>query len=185
MPFRPLKSAVRLGVDRPWAVVGAALALCAAALWFVIGHFDMTSDTAKLISPKVAWRQREMAMDAAFPQNGDSTVVVIDGQTPELAEAAAASLTAKLTPDTKLFKSVRRPDGGPFFAHEGLLFLPTKDVQDTVNQLVSSQPFLGPMAADPSLRGVMTAVGTLAQGVQAGQAPIAKVEKPLGALADS
>src|SRR6201996_8924484 len=142
MPFRPLKSAVRLGVDRPWAVVGAALALCAAALWFVIGHFDMTSDTAKLISDKVAWRQREAAMDAAFPQNGDTTVVVIDGQTPELAEAAAARMSERLAANTTLFRSVRRPDGGPFFAREGLLFLSTKAVQDTTNQLVSAQPFL-------------------------------------------
>jgi hypothetical protein len=161
------------------------MALCVAALWFVVGHFDMTSDTAKLISDKVAWRRRELAMDAAFPQNGDSTVVVIDGATPELAEAAAASLTARLTPNTKLFRSVQRPDGGPYFAREGLLFLPTKEVQDTVNRLVSSQPFLGPMAYDPSLRGIMTAIATLADGVQAGQAPIASVETPLSALADS
>ncbi|HEY2753234.1 MMPL family transporter, partial [Phenylobacterium sp.] len=51
--------------------------------------------------------------------------------------------------------------------------------------LVSSQPFLGPMAADPSLRGIMTAIATLADGVQAGQAPIASVETPLSTLADS
>jgi hypothetical protein len=183
MTLRPVRSAVRLGADHPWTTLAAALALCAAALWFVVGHFDMTSDTAKLISDKVAWRQREIVMDTAFPQNGDSTIAVIDGATPELAEAAAAALTAKLAPNTHLFLSVRRPDGGPFFEREGLLFLPTKAVQDTVNQLVSAQPFLGPMAGDPSLRGVMSAIGTLADGVKAGQAPVASVEKPLTALA--
>jgi uncharacterized protein len=183
--LHPMRAAVRLGSNHPLATVAAALLLCAAALWFVVGHFDMTSDTAKLISDKVDWRRREAVMDAAFPQNNDTTVVVIDGATPELAEAATARLTEKLSANSKLFLSVRRPDGGPFFAREGLLFLSTKEVVDTTNQLVTSQPFLGPLAADPSLRGVMTAVGTLADGVRLGQAPLTSVEKPLNALADS
>jgi predicted exporter len=89
--LHPMRAAVRLGSNHPLSTVAAALVLCAAALWFVVGHFDMTSDTAKLISDKVDWRRREAVMDAAFPQNNDTTVVVIDGATPELAEAATAS----------------------------------------------------------------------------------------------
>src|ERR1700761_4872057 len=180
-----MRAAVRLGANHPLATVAATLALCAVALWFVVGHFDMTSDTAKLISDKVDWRVREDVLDKAFPQNNDTTVIVIDGATPELAEAAAAKLSGRLSADKKLFLSVRRPDGGPFFAREGLMFLSTKEVVDTTNQLVTAQPFLGPLAADPSLRGVMTAVGTLADGVRLGQAPLAQGGKPLAALADS
>jgi uncharacterized protein len=181
----PIQAAVKTGSDHPWATLAVVLALAAAALWFVVGHFSMTSDTAALISSKVDWRQHEIAMDKAFPQNSDSTVVVVDGATPELAESAAAALTAKLATETKLFRSVRRPDGGPFFAREGLLFLSTPQVRATTDQLVSAQPFLGPMAGDPSLRGVMTAVSTLADGVANGQATFATVDKPIAALASA
>ncbi|HEX3365086.1 MMPL family transporter [Phenylobacterium sp.] len=185
MTATPIRSAVKLGSGHPWLTLSVVAALSAAALWFVVGHFSMTSDTAALISGKVPWRQHEIAMDKAFPQNTDSTVVVIDGATPELAESAAAVLTAKLAAETQLFGSVRRPDGGPFFAREGLLFLPTPQVRATTDQLVSAQPFLGPMAADPSLRGVMTAISTLADGVAHGQTSFAAVDKPIGALADA
>ena len=185
LKFSPIQTAVKAGAGRPWLTLSGVLALSAAALWFVVGHFSMTSDTAALISSKVAWRQHEIAMDKAFPQNTDSTVVVIDGATPELAEAAAAALTAKLAADTRLFRSVVRPDGGPFFAREGLLFLPTPQVRATTDQLVSAQPFLGPMAADPSLRGVMTAISTLADGVAHGQTSFAAVDKPIAGLAEA
>ncbi|THD61326.1 MMPL family transporter [Phenylobacterium sp.] len=180
----PIAAAVRLGSGHPWLTLLVCLLLSAAALVFAAGHFSMTSDTAKLISDKVPWRQHEIAMDAAFPQNGDTTVVVVDGATPELAEQAAASLAAKLEPQDKVFLSARRPDGGAFFAREGLLFLPTDQVRATADQLVSAQPFLGPLAADPSLRGVAGAIGTMADGVTQGQTTFAAVDKPLAALAD-
>ena len=176
---------VRASCRRPWLILLTSLLLCAACAAYVAGHFSMTSDTTQLISDKAAWRRHEIALDAAFSQNGDIIVVVVQGATPELAETGAARLSAALQPQTRLFLDVRRPDGGPFFAREGLLFLPTADVLATTDQLVSAQPFLGPLAADPSLRGVMTAVSTLAAGVSQQQAALASVDKPIGALADA
>jgi hopanoid biosynthesis associated RND transporter like protein HpnN len=183
--LRWLASVVAASAARPWLVAALCVALSAIALVFTATHFSMTSDTAQLISPSVDWRRREMAMAAAFPQNTDTTVVVIDGATPELAEQAAAALAARLQTRRDLFRSVRRPDDGPFFAREGLLFLPTAQVQATTDQLVSAQPFLGPLAADPSLRGVMGAISYLAAGVSQGQTDFAAVRQPIRALGDA
>ncbi len=176
---------VALSVRRPWATAGAALLLTVLAAVYAATHFAITTDTAQLISPKVDWRRREMADDRAFPQFSDMTVVVLDAATPELAEDAAARLAARLSAETRAFESVRRPEGGPFFAREGLLLLPLKEVQATTAQLVAAQPFLGPLAADPTLRGVAGVLGSLAQGVSAGQAQLADVDKPVRALADA
>src|ERR1700704_5449543 len=83
--------------------VVAALALTLAAGWFTNAHFAMNTNSEKLISADVAWRQREIKFDALFPQQSNLILVVIDGATPELAESAAAALSAKLTGDPKLF----------------------------------------------------------------------------------
>ncbi|MGH7001173.1 MAG: MMPL family transporter, partial [Stellaceae bacterium] len=48
----------------------------------------------------------------------------------------------------------------------GLLFLPKTQVQDYANQMIAAQPFLGSLAADPSLRGVFGIVDLMAQAVQ-------------------
>ena len=68
-------------------------------------------------------------MDTAFPQYGDAILTVVDGDTPELAEDAAARLTARLAADKQHFQPGRpRVDGGDYFAREGLLFASPQQV---------------------------------------------------------
>ncbi len=55
----------------------------------------------------------------------------------------------------------------------------------TTDQLLAAQPFLGPLAADPSLRGVMTSLGAMTTGVAQGQTTLQALDKPLKALADA
>ncbi|MBE7218151.1 MAG: MMPL family transporter [Caulobacteraceae bacterium] len=176
---------VALSCRRPWAVTLVAFAAVAGALAFAATHFRMDTDTAKLIAPSVHWRQDEIAVSKAFPQNDDLIVAVVDAATPELAELGATRLAARLSQETKAFELVRRPDGGPFFAKEGLLFQSLPQVRATTAQLIQAQPFLGPLAADPSLRGVAQTLTTLAQGVSSGNARLADVDAPMKGLADA
>ena len=176
---------VAFSCRRPWAIVGAGLILCALALVYLVPNFAMTTDTEALISPSVDWRRHQAAVDAAFPQNTDTTLVVIDGQSAELAEGAASRLYDVLAADKVHYRHVERPDGGPFFAKEALLFESEADVKATTDQLIKAQPFLGPLASDPSLKGVMTSLNTLAQGVQGGQAKLGDIDRPVATLADA
>ncbi|HEY0267569.1 MAG TPA: MMPL family transporter, partial [Rhizomicrobium sp.] len=168
----------------PWAVVAVSLLLAVGAGAYVDQNFAMNTDSEQLINAKVGWRMRQARFDADFPQQNNLTLVVIDGATPELAEAAAARLTDRLAADTRLFTHVRRPDGGPFFNQNGLLFLPLKEVRDTTRQLIKAQPFLGGLASDPSLRGIMTNLSTVLLGITSGQARLADIDKPMARFAD-
>ena len=96
----------------PKAVIVACLLLTGLAVWYTDLNFAMNTDSEQLIDAKVGWRMRQARFDAAFPQQSNLTVAVIDGVTPELAESAAARLTEKLAADSKMFSHVRRPDGG-------------------------------------------------------------------------
>ena len=163
----------------------AALLLTIGAGTFTAAHFAINTNSEELISAKVGWRQREIAFDAKFPGQSNLIAVVIDGVTPELAEQAAAALTARISADKNLFPSVRRPDGGAFFNHNALLFESLSDVQDTTQQLFKAQPFLGAMAADPSLRGILDSLSTALMGVSAGQAKLSDLGAPMARFADS
>ncbi len=171
--------------DRAALVAALALGLGVAAGVFAVSHFAMTTNTDALLSPKLDWRQREAAYDRLFPQHDDEIVAVIDGATPELAERAAADLAARLAAQPALFPGVERPDGGDFFAREGLLYLPLAQVKSAMDQTIQADPFLGPMAADPSLRGVMTSLSTAVQGVRSGGAHLADLDRPMVGLADA
>ena len=180
-----LRSLVALGVRAPRAVLGLCLALMIGAGLFASGHFAMTTDTAALISPAIDWRKNEKAVETAFPQITDSLVVIVDGQTPERAEAATAKLSAALTEDTTHFRAVQRPDGGAFFDREGLLFGSPAAVKSTAKALIDAQPLLGPLASDPSLRGIANAFSTMLTGVENGSIPLSRIDRPMRTMADA
>jgi len=168
----------------PLSVIVLCLLLTAGATWYTSQNFAINTDSEQLIDAKVGWRVRQAHFDAAFPQQSNLTLVVIDGATPELAESAAARLTEKLAANPKFFGHVRRPDGGAFFNQNGLLFLPLNEVQDTTQQLIKAQPFLGGLASDPSLRGIMGNLSNALLGVSAGQAKLGDFDRAMSRFAD-
>jgi hopanoid biosynthesis associated RND transporter like protein HpnN len=177
-----LSHIVDLACRRPWQIVVLAGLLAAAGLAYVATHFAMSTDSSALMSPDVDWRVNERRMDAAFPQNGDNIAIVIDGATPEIAESAAVRLNARLADDRRHFVQVTRPDGGDFFARNGLLFGTPQDVSAATARMIRAQPFLGPLAADPSLHGIAGTLGTMIEGVRSGQARFDQFDKPMAAL---
>ncbi len=173
---------VMASIRRPWLTLLLGLIVTALALFVMADRIAMTTDTAALISPEVGWRLQERRMESAFPQLRDNMLIVVDGETPELAEDAAARLAAGLSADKAHFRLVTRPDGGDFFAREGLLFGSVEDVRNATTAMIDAQPMLGPLAADPSLRGVTTALSTLLDGVEAGEIALSRIDRPLTAL---
>ena len=168
-----------------WLVLAVVSTLSAGMARYVTGHFAMTTATSALLSPKFPWRVRQAAFEAAFSSDRSDIVVVVDGQTPELSEAAAAGLAAGLSAQAALFHSVERPDSGPFWAHNGLLFASIADVKATITQLLKSQPFLGSMASDPSLRGLADTLSLTIGGITDGQAIPGQLRTAVGTLADA
>jgi len=160
----------------------AAILLALATLVFTLTHFSLSTSEDDLISPKLPYRQAESHLAKLFPDQNPQIVVVIDAASPELAEQSAAALAARLEASPALFPFVRRPQSSPFFAREGLLYEPTATVRATMQRLIAAEPFLGPMAADPSLRGLSASLTAAAQGVTAGQAQLASLAAPMDAL---
>jgi uncharacterized protein len=172
-------------VARAWIVVAILSILCIGMGYYVTHHFAMSTDTDALLSRKLPWRLRQAAFDAAFPQNNSNIVVVVDGQTPELSAAATARLAASLGAQGRWFHSVERPDSGPFWEHNGLLFASTEEVKKVIAELLKVQPFLGSMAADPSLRGFANTLSLTMQGVTHDKAAPQELRAPIRTLADA
>jgi len=173
---------VAFSADHAALVVAFGVALATVAIVFVVTHFSLNSDTDQLISWKLPWRQQEATFNRLFRPEGDPIIMVVDGATPELAEEGAADLTQRLQARPDLFRFVNRPDGGPYFAREGLLFQDVPEIRDQMDQLIKAQPFLGPLAADPTLRGLAGTLSTVLQGVSSGQATLTDLNRPIAAL---
>ncbi len=160
-------------------VLLTALLLGVGCVWLAHARLGVTTDTSGLFSASLPWRQHGMEMQRAFPQNENLLVAVVDGATPEEAEATAAALAAVLKPDTAHFMDVRRPDASPYLERNALLFLGMPQLSALLDQTIDSQPFLGQLAADPSLRGLLGALSLISEGVKVGQANLQPFEPAL------
>lgn len=169
----------------PWTVLALGLLVTLASGYYAATHFAINTDTNDFISAHLQWRQNLITLDKAFPQLDDQIVVVIDGKTPELAEAAAKELTARMKSRPDLFQSALRPEGGPYFNQYGLLFLPPAELKQTMEGLHKAQPFLMALSRDPSLRGIATAVSYINQGVHAQAGTLNDFDRPMALMTDA
>jgi len=163
----------------------AALVMTAALGWFAATHFRINTDINQLLAADLPWRRQEADMEKAFPQKVDLLLVVVDGDTPDAADDAASTLAEKLQGMPDRFSFVQRPDDISFFRKNGLLFLDQKELTDILNELVQAQPLLGALAADPSLRGLLSLFGLEAQGLAHGAVDAKSLDKPFAAVTDT
>lgn len=144
----------------------------ALSLWAAHARLGITTDTDKLFSSRLPWRQAQLAMNNEFPQFQNLLVAVVQSPIPEVADSTAAALAKRLSTDKARFASVRRPDASPWFRQNAFMFLDSQTLQDLLNRTIDAQPFLGQLVADPSARGLFAALNLVAQGVQRGDADV-------------
>ncbi|HYM17409.1 MAG TPA: MMPL family transporter [Micropepsaceae bacterium] len=168
-----------------WTVLAACFVFAVASGVYVTRNFQMDSNSENLISPDVPWRQNNIEFDRAFPQRSNLTVVVIDGVTAERTQEAASLLASGLRTRKDLFPVVRDIAGDPFFAHNGLLYSSVDEVRDTTGHIIAAQPFLAPLAADPSLRGIMDSLSTALLGIEKGQGKLEDLTPAFTAFSDT
>jgi len=148
---------VRFCVRHARAVVAVFLLITVLCGLYAAAHFKINSDINAMLSPELNWRKSEQAFEKAF-HHFDTLYAVVDAPTPELAAQATSALTARLEADKIHFVSVTNIAGLPFFAQNGLLFLPLPDLQSAMDGLARGAPLIQDLATDPSLRGMVAAL---------------------------
>ena len=184
MLIRFVVSLVSLSRRFAWPLVLLALAGCFFMAQFAASHIKINTDIDQLMATDLDWRIREKELAAAFPHKEDRLVIVVDGMNPDLAENGAAKLVQALETKTDLFKTVTRPDAIPYFSKYGLLLLSQKELSSILEVLVQSQPLIGSLAKDPSLRGLFATMGLAVQGIKYGQSDYKAVEPSFTLIAN-
>lgn len=128
----------------------------AAVLAYTFSHFRINTKMSGMISEKLPYRHLEKEFDRAFPQFGDTILVVLDAPTPEAARFATEAMADRLAKEKSVFRRVYVPGGDAFFKTNGLLFLSVKELENLSDTLANAQPLLGLISKDFSLRGLFS-----------------------------
>ncbi len=139
------------------AAVAVVVLSVLAAVWgavYTIENIGINTSRTDMLSEDLPFRRNGDALKMAFPQFGNALVIVVDGDTPDLAEDAAALLAARMRERTDTFKNVFYPGGDAYFRTNGLLYLDLDELHDLSDRLADAQPLLSTLDADMSLRGL-------------------------------
>jgi hopanoid biosynthesis associated RND transporter like protein HpnN len=172
MLTRAIDRIVGICARHAWAVIALAVALAAGCSIYTARYFAINANIDDLMSPRLDWRQREIAYHNEFPQSMQAIWIVIDAPTPESAAAASRALAERLAKRTDLFRSVVEQGGGAFFRRNGLLYAPTEQLENMTGALARANPLIGALKADPSLRGLVQALSFALMGVQQQEIPL-------------
>ncbi|MGZ8219797.1 MMPL family transporter, partial [Methylomagnum sp.] len=153
----------------PWLVILLFLIACGFTLRYSMDNLKVDTNTADMISTDLPFQKNRLQLEAAFPQDIGTILLLVEGSTPETTAEAVRRIGAAARADTAEFKSVYLPDDSEFFAKNGLLYLSPKELEDVTNQIASAQPFIGRIAEDNTLRGLFGIVGdALTEGAKNG-----------------
>jgi len=95
---------VDLARRRAAAVVAIALLVTLAGGFCAATRLTVDTDIDHMLPKGLEWRQNEIALDQAFPQNDTMLVIVIDGGSGDVADRAARLLTERLKAQPELFR---------------------------------------------------------------------------------
>jgi len=142
-----------------WLVAVTAVLSSVAIGVYVVRNISINTDTTDMLSPELPFRRDARALTEAFPQYSDNILLVVDGDTPDIADDAASALTRELRKAPEMFGEIYDLAGDPYFRKNGLLYLETDELYELSDRLAEAQPFLGVLWRDPSLRGLFGMLG--------------------------
>jgi hopanoid biosynthesis associated RND transporter like protein HpnN len=133
------------------AVLGLIGVLTVSLFAFASFNLGINSDNVSLIAEHLPARQNYLAFTRSFPNIENVILVVIDGETPELARHAATTLETALEGRSDLVHDVYVPGSGEFFEKHGLLYRDLDDLDDFALQMSQVQPILASLERDPTV----------------------------------
>ncbi|HKJ24632.1 MAG TPA: MMPL family transporter, partial [Myxococcota bacterium] len=159
---------VRAVQRRPRAVTLACLAITVLCGAYAAENLGVNSDNPRMMPDDMPARVNYEAFAEIFPSLENALLVVVDGETPELARTAARRLAEALRGRPDLFRDVDLPGAGDFFEEHGLLYQPLDDLEVFSDQIVAIQPLLASLERDPSLSNLVSLVEEGLDAVQGG-----------------
>ncbi|WP_194745621.1 MMPL family transporter [Thermaurantiacus tibetensis] len=147
---------------RPWVTFLLAGLLILGSALVAARHLAVDTDSSHMLSDRLPHRQRELALNAAFPGLNSRFVVLVDAPDADRADAALARLAAAIAARPQALDDPFAAPLAPFFQRNGLLYMEDAALDSMLAKLSRAGPLLGTLAAEPTLSAFMA---SLAEGV--------------------
>jgi len=149
------------GVDRRARSTLLLIALATVGLtWFTLTHLGVNSDGVTMLGEHIEARKNYLEFSRSFPNIENVMLIVVDGETPEIARKATTRLEEALSAETDLFHDVYVPGSGEFFERYGLLYRDIDDLDEFGLQIARVQPVLTALEREPTIANLASLIET-------------------------
>ncbi len=158
-------------IENAKTVLALALVLTVMSVGTAATFLTINTDTGRMIDQELPFRMRFAELLQAFPQVDETLVVVVEGQDPDAATAAARAVADAFRGRPELYSDVYAPEIDPYFEAHGLLYMDEGELQQVSGRLQAGLPILVPLAQDPTLRGLGQFLQIIGYSAQQGANP--------------
>jgi hopanoid biosynthesis associated RND transporter like protein HpnN len=133
-------------------------------------HLGVDSDNLAMIDPDLPFMRNNREFARTFPTLDNALLVVIDAETPELAQRASDALEQRLAGLSEYFEDVYVPGASRFFEEHGLLYREVWELDDFATGMAAVQPVIAELERDNSIANFARLVRVGLEAVKEGNA---------------
>ena len=115
-----------------------------------------SGNTASAMDQK---NENQIEFKKDFPQFSNNIIIVVDAKKSDVAEDIATYLYNEIKKEDKiLFNDIFYPEELSFFKKNGYLYLTEDELDKTLEQIISYQPFIFKLSQEPTLNGLLSTI---------------------------
>ena len=161
---RVVARCVGVAHSRAWTIIAITAVLTGVFGFYIAQNVGVNSDLVQNMAGHLPARQNFDAFTKLFPNLENAMLVVVDGDTPELARDATRRLEQQMRSRPEAFEDVYETGASDFFEVHGLLYRSVDELDLFADQMARLQPLLAELERDP---GIETLTRSISDGLDA------------------
>ncbi len=155
----------------PVKMIATLVGLAFLGLILAMNGLGVNSDTSRMVSSKLDYRQAQIDFEAAFPKEEIRVALIIRARSEDEADAFAEEISAVLRGRTDAVSDVFAATADPFLIENGLLFLETSELDELLGGVTAAAPILKRLGREPDLDRLYLSLADAIEPLEAGDMP--------------
>lgn len=172
-------------MKRPRRAIATLVGFAVIGLVLAITGLGVNSDTSKMVSSKLDYRQAQIDFEAAFPAEETRISVIVRARTEDEADAFAARMQDVLRARTDVVTDVFAASADPFLVQNGLLYLDSDELDELLANISAAAPVLKRLGRAPTLDRLYLALADALEPVEVGDELAEALERSIDSVAET
>ncbi len=170
---------------RPVMMVSGLVGLALIGLLLAINGLGVNSDTSRMVSSKLDYRQAQIDFEAAFPKEEIRVALIIRARSDDEADAFAEEISTVLRGRTDVVTDVFAATADPFLVENGLLFLDTSELDELLGGVTAAAPILKRLGREPDMARLYLSLADAIEPLEPSETPADALIRAMDAVSET